>query len=121
MSINPNPVLTFDSDFVDSGSSAVDRITNDVNFSLVVAGLGAGDSVAYQYSTDAGNSWIATAASQSNLADGSYQVRALITYESGYRLRANLALAIGLRQLMAMALLISVNLHCPLLCLGQMI
>ena len=91
MSINPNPVLTFGSDFVDSGSSAVDRITNDVNFSLVVAGLGAGDSVAYQYSTDAGNSWITTAASQSNLADGSYQVRALITYESGYGFEGELS------------------------------
>ena len=91
MSINPNPVLTFGSDFVDSGSSAVDRITNDVNFSLAVAGLGAGDSVAYQYSTDAGNSWITTAASQSNLADGSYQVRALITYESGYGFEGELS------------------------------
>ena len=91
MSINPNPVLTFGSDFVDSGSSAVDRITNDVNFSLAVAGLGAGDSVAYQYSTDAGNSWITTTASQSNLADGSYQVRALITYESGYGFEGELS------------------------------
>ncbi len=84
MSINPNPVLTFGSDLDDSGSSALDRITNDVNFSLAVAGLGAGDSVAYQYSTDAGNSWITTTASQSNLADGVYQVRALVTYVSGY-------------------------------------
>ena len=91
MSINPNPVLTFGSDFVDSGSSAVDRITNDVNFSLAVAGFGAGDSVAYQYSTDAGNSWITTTASQSNLADGSYQVRALITYESGYGFEGELS------------------------------
>ena len=91
MSINPNPALTFDSDFVDSGSSAVDRITNDVNFSLAVAGLGVGDSVAYQYSIDAGNSWITTTASQSNLADSTYQVRALVTYESGYGFEGELS------------------------------
>jgi hypothetical protein len=84
MSINASPVLAFNSDFNDSGSSAVDRITNDVNFSLAVADLGTGDSVAYQYSTDSGNSWITATTSQFNLADGEYQVRALVTYESGY-------------------------------------
>jgi len=48
MSINPNPSLTFNSDFLDSGSSAADLITNDANFSLLIAGLGTGDSVAYE-------------------------------------------------------------------------
>jgi hypothetical protein len=84
MSINSRPVLTFGADFVDSGTSAVDFLTNDASFSLVVAGLETGDSVAYQYSADAGKTWITTTTDQFSLADGSYQVRALITYKTGY-------------------------------------
>jgi len=70
-------------EFTDSCVSASDRISNDHNFSLSLGGQEAGGSVAYQISTDGGNSWSTTTASQSNLANGSYQFRIQVTDLAG--------------------------------------
>jgi hypothetical protein len=75
--------LAFGADFTDSGSSPTDRITNDRNFSLSLSGQEAGSTVIYQLSNNIGSTWTTTSASQSNLAYGSYQFRAIVTDVAG--------------------------------------
>ncbi len=68
--------------FVDSGNTS-DGITHDNNFDLSLAGQESGSVVAYEVSTDAGVNWNATTASQSSLADGNYQFRAMVKDVAG--------------------------------------
>src|SRR4029453_18026494 len=67
--------------FTDSGTAG-DFISNDKSFDLSLAGNEAG-TVVYQASTNGGSSWATTTAAQSNLADGSYQFRAVVTDPAG--------------------------------------
>jgi Ca2+-binding RTX toxin-like protein len=64
--------------FDDSGTSAVDRITNDKAFGLSLTGAEAGATVVYQSSTT-NNVWVDTTPAQADLADANYQFRAKIT------------------------------------------
>ena len=64
------------SNLTDSGSSVSDGITNDNTFDLNLTGAGTGPTE-YQISSNGGADWTATSASQSGLADGSYQFRAI--------------------------------------------
>ena len=75
--------------FTDSGSSSSDRITNDRDFTLTLSGQEAGSTVTYQRSTNSGSTWNATTASQSNLTDGTYQFRALVTDLAGNTATSN--------------------------------
>ena len=61
------------SSFNDSGSSGSDRISTDDTFGLSWSGSGS----SYQVSTDNGVTWASTSSTQSNLADGTYQYRAV--------------------------------------------
>jgi hypothetical protein len=70
-------------DFTDSGPSSSDRISNDRDFTLSLKGQEAGSSVIYQRSTDGGSTWTDTIASQSTLADTSYQFRARVSDAAG--------------------------------------
>ncbi|WP_026471584.1 Ig-like domain repeat protein [Alkanindiges illinoisensis] len=67
----------------DSGSSTTDHITQDDSFNLTLGNPEAGSSIGYEISTDGGKTWTATTAAQSNLAEGSYQFRAVITDSAG--------------------------------------
>ncbi len=70
-------------EFNDSGSSATDKISNDHNFKLGVTGQEAGSTVQYLVSKDQGATWQATTAEQSNMADGIYQFKAVVTDVAG--------------------------------------
>jgi hypothetical protein len=100
MPVSPAPALILGADFIDTGLSANDRITNDTSFSLDVIGMPASGSASYQFSVDYGSTWADTTANQFNLADGDYQFRSLVSY--GYELGfsgdfslANWAMSIG--------------------------
>jgi len=71
------------SGLADTGSSNSDRITQDNSFDLSLTGNEAGSSVAYDVSTNDGQTWTTTTAAQANLADGSYQFRAVVTDAAG--------------------------------------
>ncbi|RYY79711.1 MAG: BapA prefix-like domain-containing protein [Moraxellaceae bacterium] len=70
-------------DLTDTGASGTDRITRDDSFNLQLSGQEAGSQIEYQMSTDGGKTWMATTAVQSNLANGSYQFRAITTDIAG--------------------------------------
>lgn len=70
-------------ELTDTGASTTDRITQDSSFKLVATNAETGSNVEYQISTDGGNTWTATNAAQSNLADGSYQFRVITTDVAG--------------------------------------
>jgi siroheme synthase len=78
----PTAVLTLQN-FNDSGASNTDRLTQDRNFSLSADNVEAGAATAFEVSTDNGLSWSATVAQQSNLPDGSYLFRAIVTDAAG--------------------------------------
>ncbi len=63
----------------DTGSSPTDFVTQDKSFDLTIAGHETGATVVHQVSTNGGATWTTTTATQNNLADGSYQFRALVT------------------------------------------
>jgi len=65
--------------FEDTGVSATDSISYDNTFDLTVSGNEVGSTVSYEISSDNGATWTATQASQANLADGTWQFRAVIT------------------------------------------
>jgi Ca2+-binding RTX toxin-like protein len=88
-SFNPDGILAVDTvaptagtlaltSFDDSGTSAVDRITNDKTFGLSLSGAEAGATVVYQSSTT-NNVWVDSTSAQADLADANYQFRAKIT------------------------------------------
>ena len=67
----------------DTGSDDNPDITSDSTFGLSLTGNEAGTTVAYEVSSNGGSSWTTTGASQSGLADGSYQFRAVVTDAAG--------------------------------------
>jgi hypothetical protein len=67
----------------DTGSSATDRITRDNSFTLQLSSQEAGASVQYQISSDHGQTWQTTTASQSALTDGEYLFRAQVSDAAG--------------------------------------
>jgi hypothetical protein len=73
--------LTLD-EFDDTGNSA-DRITQDKSFTLKHSGQEAGTTVVLEYLKDAGETWNNTEPVQTNLADGTYRYRAVVTDAAG--------------------------------------
>jgi hypothetical protein len=66
----------------DTGAAG-DGISNDNSFGLSLTGNEAGAGVVLQVSADGGAHWATTGATQSALADGSYQFRAQVTDTAG--------------------------------------
>ncbi|MEN8293802.1 hypothetical protein ABFO59_15220, partial [Acinetobacter radioresistens] len=60
-------------DFSDTGISLSDGISNDNSFNLTLTGQETGSTVVYQISADGGNTWVATTAAQTGVADNTYQ------------------------------------------------
>lgn len=69
--------------FVDSGVNEADRITADNTFTLVHRPSGTATAIQWQRSLDNGDTWSTTTASQSNLRDGHYLYRAVVTDDQG--------------------------------------
>ncbi|MCY6412715.1 Ig-like domain-containing protein [Acinetobacter sp. VNH17] len=67
----------------DTGISSTDRITQDKAFDLSLTGQEQGTTVVYQVSVDGGQTWVDTDTAQSNLADGVYQFKAIVTDVAG--------------------------------------
>ena len=70
------------SNLTDSGTANTPPVTTDNTFNLTLTGQESGAAVAYQASLN-GGAFAATTASQSGLADGDYQFRALVTDAAG--------------------------------------
>ncbi|WP_174361106.1 Ig-like domain-containing protein, partial [Citrobacter gillenii] len=68
--------------FDDTGSSAIDLLTQDSTFDLSLSGQDTASTVVYQVSTDGGKTWSTTTAQQSALADGKYSFRSLVRDEA---------------------------------------
>ncbi|WP_350294863.1 Ig-like domain-containing protein, partial [Limnohabitans sp. Rim8] len=73
----------------DSGSSALDGLTQDGTFSFAVSGNETDSTLSYEISTDGGTTWTTTTANQTALADGNYQFRATATDVAGNRATGN--------------------------------
>jgi len=73
----------------DTGTADSPPVTQDNNFNLNLSGQEAGSSVAYQLSTNGGTSWSATTSAQTNLGDGEYQFRAVVTDAAGNSATSN--------------------------------
>jgi hypothetical protein len=69
--------------FFDSGSSALDGISNNNTFTLSLTASEAGTTAVYQRSINGGVSWTTTTSSQSALADGRYQFRTFVSDAAG--------------------------------------
>ncbi len=69
--------------FLDSGVSTNDQITQDKNFNLKVEGQENGSRVAYLVSSDDGKTWQETTVVQKDLTDGVYLYKALVTDRAG--------------------------------------
>ncbi|MBD2221137.1 hypothetical protein H6G33_29620, partial [Calothrix sp. FACHB-1219] len=69
--------------FTDSGASNSDNITTDQTFDLSLTGNEASSTISYEVSTDGGTEWTETTASQTDLADGDYQFRAVVSDAAG--------------------------------------
>ncbi|WP_395406580.1 Ig-like domain-containing protein [Pseudoduganella sp. UC29_106] len=78
------------SNLTDTGTPG-DGITSDRTFDLALSGNEAGTTVVYQVSTNGGGSWTTTSVAQSNLANGAYQFRALVTDTAGNTSTSNTA------------------------------
>uniref|UniRef100_UPI0019183E3F beta strand repeat-containing protein n=1 Tax=Psychrobacter sanguinis TaxID=861445 RepID=UPI0019183E3F len=68
--------------WTDSGVQGDNR-SNDNTYDLSLSGQEAGSSVVYQVSADNGATWTTTTIAQSNVADGNYQYRAIVTDAAG--------------------------------------
>jgi hypothetical protein len=75
--------------YTDSGSSSSDFISTDNSFDLSLSGQESGTSMAYQLSTDGGSNWSTTSTAQSNLSDGAYQFRAVVSDAAGNTANTN--------------------------------
>ncbi|WP_186467833.1 beta strand repeat-containing protein, partial [Bradyrhizobium stylosanthis] len=75
----------------DTGSANAPAVTKDGSFDLSLTGSSDvnATSVAYEVSTDGGNTWGSTTSAQDNLADGSYQFRAIVTDAAGNSATSN--------------------------------
>ncbi|MDQ9023268.1 Ig-like domain-containing protein, partial [Acinetobacter sichuanensis] len=69
--------------YEDTGVKADDFVSQDRSFDLTLTGQEAGSTVIYQVSKDGGKTWVNTDAKQSNLTDGSYQFRAMVSDAAG--------------------------------------
>jgi intracellular sulfur oxidation DsrE/DsrF family protein len=74
-------VLSFNN-LTDTGISSTDLITQDKAFDLTLTGQEAGTTVVYQVSKDNG-AWTTTTANQTDLTDGVYQFKAIVTDVAG--------------------------------------
>ena len=79
----PEPGTLNLKNFLDSGVSTNDQITQDKNFNLKVEGQENGSRVAYLVSTDDGKTWQETTVAQKDLADGIYLYKAVVTDVAG--------------------------------------
>ncbi|ODL98889.1 biofilm-associated Ig-like repeat protein Blp1 [Acinetobacter pittii] len=79
----PEPGTLNLNNFLDSGGSTADQITQDKNFNLKLEGQENGSRVAYLVSTDDGKTWQETTVTQKDLADGIYQYKAIVTDVAG--------------------------------------
>ncbi|MFW9622303.1 MAG: tandem-95 repeat protein, partial [Macromonas sp.] len=79
--VTPGNILV--NNFSDSGSNTSDRLSNDNTFNLDITGQETGSTVVYQVSTDNGANWTDTTTTQTGLADGPYQFRAVVTDIAG--------------------------------------
>ena len=75
--------------YTDSGTSGSDFISTDKSFDLSLSGQESGAFVAYEVSTDGGNSWISTTSAQSDLSDGGYLFRAVVSDAAGNTTNTN--------------------------------
>ncbi|WP_213067293.1 Ig-like domain-containing protein, partial [Acinetobacter sp. CFCC 10889] len=69
--------------YTDTGAKADDFISQDKSFDLSLTGQEVGSSVVYQISKDGGKTWINTDAKQTDLVDGTYQFKAVVTDVAG--------------------------------------
>ncbi|HEY0650838.1 Ig-like domain-containing protein [Phenylobacterium sp.] len=76
----PDPGTLVFNDYLDTGANTSDDVTADKSFTLAVTGQEAGVSVAFEMKQGAGP-W--GAADTANLADGTYQFRAVVTDAAG--------------------------------------
>ncbi|MFC2994743.1 Ig-like domain-containing protein [Acinetobacter sichuanensis] len=82
--ITPPKTGTFGlNDYQDTGIKATDFVSQDKDFDLTLTGQEAGSTVIYQVSKDGGKTWVNTDAKQSNLTDGTYQFRAVVSDAAG--------------------------------------
>ena len=75
--------------YTDSGTSSSDFISTDKSFDLSLTGQESGATVLYQLSTDGGSNWSTTTSTQSNLTDGAYQFRAVVSDAAGNTANTN--------------------------------
>ncbi|WP_224991548.1 biofilm-associated Ig-like repeat protein Blp1 [Acinetobacter pittii] len=79
----PEPGTLNLKNFLDSGVSTNDQITQDKNFNLKVEAQENGSRVTYLVSTDDGKTWQETTVAQKDLADGIYLYKAVVTDIAG--------------------------------------
>ncbi len=79
----PEPGTLNLNNFLDSGGSTADQITQDKNFNLKLEGQESGSRVIYLVSTDDGKTWQETTVTQKDLVDGSYLYKAVVTDRAG--------------------------------------
>ncbi|WP_336001888.1 biofilm-associated Ig-like repeat protein Blp1 [Acinetobacter pittii] len=79
----PEPGTLNLKNFLDSGVSTNDQITQDKNFNLKVEGQENGSRVAYLVSSDDGKTWQETTVVQKDLTDGVYLYKAVVTDRAG--------------------------------------
>jgi len=75
--------------YTDSGTSSSDFISTDNSFDLSLGSQEDGATVVYQVSTDGGSNWSTTTTAQSNLSDGAYQFRAVVSDAAGNTANTN--------------------------------
>ena len=79
----PEPGTLNLNNFLDSGVSTADQITQDKNFNLKLEGQESGSRVTYLVSTDGGKTWQETTVAQKDLTDGVYLYKAVVTDRAG--------------------------------------
>ncbi|MGT2550744.1 biofilm-associated Ig-like repeat protein Blp1 [Acinetobacter geminorum] len=79
----PEPGTLSLKNFLDSGGSTADQITQDKNFNLKLEGQESGSRVIYLVSTDEGKTWQETTVNQKDLTDGVYLYKAVVTDRAG--------------------------------------
>ena len=79
----PEPGVLQLQNYTDTGISSTDQITQDKSFALAVTGQETGTTIRYLVSKDAGQTWQETTTSQTDLADGTYQFKAVVTDAAG--------------------------------------
>ncbi|MFK4206102.1 Ig-like domain-containing protein, partial [Acinetobacter junii] len=79
----PEPGVLQLQNYTDTGISSTDQITQDKSFALAVTGQETGTTIRYLVSKDAGQTWQENTASQTDLADGTYQFKAVVTDTAG--------------------------------------